>query len=210
MDKALTQQENQKKKESTSENIEINKKLEDSDSIKYSIVKEHSDATRRNKTKADNIQLQQTALRDEKELNPDVKNITNDALKTNQWSYGIVNEKEPNLSMDNNEDALTTRYPWNVQTKPAKSAYPRNFAYHRVTGNPLYHNNLNSNPKAYIAVSVIAPKPINERPIDDDMVLENQLRELKPWTHNQNLKNMASIRSRWVIQSDKDKAAYTQ
>ncbi|XP_068894301.1 uncharacterized protein [Tenebrio molitor] len=81
----------------------------------------------------------------------------------------------------------------------SQKTYPKTFAYHRVTGRPLY---LHKNPKAYIAVSVIAPKPISTRSKDDDLILEKELRQLKPWTHNQNLKNMASLRSRWVIQRD--------
>ncbi|XP_008195931.1 uncharacterized protein LOC103313712 [Tribolium castaneum] len=80
----------------------------------------------------------------------------------------------------------------NNQYKP----FPKTFAYHRVTGRPMY---LQKNPKAYIAVSVIAPKYINSGTKDEDLILEKELRQLKPWTHDQNLKNMASIRSRWVI-----------
>lgn len=87
---------------------------------------------------------------------------------------------------------------------PTKVSYPHNFAYHRVTGKPLYHhtNSNSKGPKAYIAVSVIAPKNPTER---DEMNLENELRQLKPWTHQQNLKNMADIRSKWVIQSSKER-----
>lgn len=79
--------------------------------------------------------------------------------------------------------------------------FPRNFAYHRVTGKPFNTNNKSKNPKAYIAVSVIAPKPMAK---SEDVSLENELKELKPWTHKQNLRNMAAIRSRWLIQSDDD------
>lgn len=87
---------------------------------------------------------------------------------------------------------------------PTKVSYPHNFAYHRVTGKPLYHhtNSNSKGPKAYIAVSVIAPKNPIER---DEMNLENELRQLKPWTHQQNLRNMADIRSKWVIQSSKER-----
>jgi len=86
-------------------------------------------------------------------------------------------------------------------TSPAQfGAYQnKNFAYHRVTGNPL-----NKKPKAYIAVSVIAPKSMQSevKPTHmDETILENELKELKPWTHQGNLKNMADIRSNWLIQS---------
>ncbi|XP_044264543.1 uncharacterized protein LOC123011250 [Tribolium madens] len=86
----------------------------------------------------------------------------------------------------------------NNQYKPI----PKTFAYQRVTGRPMY---LQKNPKAYIAVSVIAPKYINSGTKDEDLILEKELRQLKPWTHDQNLKNMASIRSRWVIQREDTK-----
>ncbi|KAI4468600.1 hypothetical protein MML48_2g00014078 [Holotrichia oblita] len=168
-----------------------------------------SDVVQQNKTKLNSTANHQNTFNEETDTYHKTKNTTEEALRNNQWSYGIVTNKEPSPEEYNKENSMTTRYPWQGQPKPAKSSFPRNFAYHRVTGNPLYHNNLNNNPKAYIAVSVIAPKPINDRPTDDELILENELRELKPWTHNQNLKNMASIRSRWVIQSDKEKAAYT-
>ncbi|GJQ66451.1 hypothetical protein Trydic_g4451 [Trypoxylus dichotomus] len=183
--------------------IEINKKFSSDKEGKHSINKEMA---RQNKTKLNNTEVAQAELVELNDSYHKPKNISQKALKTNQWTYGIVTNVVPDSSVDQREDSFS-RY--QAQTKPMKSSFPRNFAYHRVTGNPLYHNNINNNPKAYIAVSVIAPKPINDRPTDEDLVLENELRELKPWTHNQNLKNMASIRSRWVIQSDKEKAAYT-
>ncbi|XP_022912995.1 uncharacterized protein [Onthophagus taurus] len=119
-----------------------------------------------------------------------------------QWLYS---------RSDNFQDTSTTKYPWEIPSKSIKNEkYPRNFAYHRVTGNPSYHTNMDNNPKAYIAVSVIAPKQMEDRRPNDALLLENELRQLKPWTHNQNLKNMASLRSRWVIQSeDKNKSTYT-
>ncbi|XP_017779384.1 PREDICTED: uncharacterized protein LOC108564777 [Nicrophorus vespilloides] len=89
------------------------------------------------------------------------------------------------------------------EMKPSKNRY-QHFSYHRVTGNPMQFN---KNPKAYIAVSVIAPKPV-QRNSEDDLTLENELKELKPWTHQQNLKNMAQIRSKWIIQSNDRKQLY--
>ncbi|KAL3285820.1 hypothetical protein HHI36_000342 [Cryptolaemus montrouzieri] len=82
-------------------------------------------------------------------------------------------------------------------------AYPKYFSYHRVTGKPVF---INKNPKAYVAVSVVAPKtqPVHS---NEDLELEHELRQLKPWTHSQNLKNMESIRSRWVIDSERHKKA---
>ncbi|XP_023311696.1 uncharacterized protein LOC111692152, partial [Anoplophora glabripennis] len=87
--------------------------------------------------------------------------------------------------------------------KSAKVTYPKNFSYHRVTGKPIY---LNKNPKAYIAVSVIAPKPSGEN-TKEEVTLENELHQLKPWwTRSDNFKRAASSRSRWVIRSGEDTA----
>ncbi|XP_044745998.1 uncharacterized protein LOC123307665 isoform X2 [Coccinella septempunctata] len=79
-------------------------------------------------------------------------------------------------------------------------AYPKYFSYHRVTGKPIF---INRNPKAYVAVSVVAPKSPETR-TDEDLELEHELRQLKPWTHSQNLRNMESIRSRWIIDTSKE------
>lgn len=125
-----------------------------------------------------------------------MQNTTQNAIKDNKWP--VFGNDEANYVTETTD---ITKYPWQL-VKNNKGTYPRNFAYHRVTGKPF---NKDKNPKAYIAVSVIAPKPINTRSKNDDITLENELKELKPWTHSQNLKNMAAIRSRWVIQSDEEK-----
>lgn len=127
------------------------------------------------------------------------QNLTDNAVKENKWP---VFENDDGSYVTENADI--TKYPWQFKTTN-KNTYPRNFAYHRVTGKPF---NKDKNPKAYIAVSVIAPKPINTRSKVEDVTLENELKELKPWTHRQNLKNMAAIRSRWVIQTDQKKENY--
>lgn len=120
----------------------------------------------------------------------------------NEWPK--FDDETNRIKFVNNNDKTASKY----QNKSGtKSTYPKNFSYHRVTGKPFY---LNKNPKAYIAVSVIAPKPVNTirsattASISDDLTLENELQQLKPWTHEQNLKNMENIRSRWVIQTDTD------
>lgn len=133
-----------------------------------------------------------------------LRNHTKTALETNKWPQfepeaRILYKPE---SESESQNTKLSKYPWQNENKSGSKTYPRNFAYHRVTGHPLYHANFDKNPKAYIAVSVIAPKPLHSRPQDEDLILENELRQLKPWTHKQNLKNMAAIRSRWVIQSE--------
>lgn len=132
----------------------------------------------------------------EKKQEEKVINITKNRETTSEWS-------DFQTKMKDKLDLLNTLPPEsyhlrNNQFKP----YPKTFAYQRVTGRPMY---LQKNPKAYIAVSVIAPKYINSGTKDEDMILEKELRQLKPWTHDQNLKNMASIRSRWIIQREDDR-----
>ncbi|XP_056634383.1 uncharacterized protein LOC130443621 isoform X1 [Diorhabda sublineata] len=88
--------------------------------------------------------------------------------------------------------------------KSNKPTYPKNFTYHRVTGKP---DNTSKNPRAYIAVSVIAPNKTSSKTkavgIEEDLTLENELHQLKPWTHLQNLKDMESIRSKWIVRRNK-------
>uniref|UniRef100_A0A6P7FRV5 Uncharacterized protein LOC114333350 n=1 Tax=Diabrotica virgifera virgifera TaxID=50390 RepID=A0A6P7FRV5_DIAVI len=92
-----------------------------------------------------------------------------------------------------------------AKNKTSKSAYPKNFTYHRVTGKP---DSTSKNPKAYIAVSIIAPKTAPEdtnSKQSDEVTLENELHQLKPWSHVQNLKNMESIRSKWHAKKNQKK-----
>lgn len=151
--------------------------------------------------KIDNDLIKSKELVDNIKTSPIVRD---DVAKTKQ----LVDDDITSLQQE------TTKYPWLPATKTnhIPAPYQKNFAYHRVTGNPLTHapsSGSNKNPKAYIAVSVIAPKATHGQ-IDpaaaeaDDLMLENELKELKPWSHQQNLKNMADIRSRWVIQTDKE------
>lgn len=122
----------------------------------------------------------------DKKEHPPIDNNTHFST-TNQW---------PDFQ---NRDPLLRDANW-VPTH--KSYPPKTFAYHRVTGRPLY---LNKNPKAYIAVSVIAQKSTRAKE-SDDSTLEKELRQLKPWTHSQNLENMANIRSKWGVQNGGGKA----
>lgn len=130
--------------------------------------------------------------------------------KTNRWSVKSNSSKNDTSTT---ATMSTTEHPWRIRQR---TPYIRNLAYHRVTGNPVpYRPGMGSNPKAYIAVSVIAPKRASTRTpddgdVDDQVMLENELRQLKPWTHDQNLKNMASLRSRWVIRSDDSKAPFEE
>lgn len=141
-------------------------------------------------------------------------NTTEKAVLANNWPvFESDLSKDQERNKDGGKDVFGTKenfppkenfsqgsgdipkYPWQVQSKTNKIAYPHNFSYHRVTGQP-YPSNYNKNPKAYIAVSVIAPKPMNPRSQEEDIELENELRQLKPWNHKQNVKS--DLRNRWT------------
>lgn len=95
---------------------------------------------------------------------------------------------------------------WVANKSVPKNATSRDFefAYHRVTGLPLpYRSNYDKGRvrNAYVAVSVIAPKT-RESLDKQDNLLEEELRQLKPWTHEENLSKMENIRKKWFIRSD--------
>ncbi|XP_066257122.1 uncharacterized protein [Euwallacea similis] len=85
-------------------------------------------------------------------------------------------------------DDIEDDYPTS-STKPEahsyseKSTYQKNFAYHKVTGKPAH---LKKNPRAYISVSAVAPKPSET---EDDYMLETELHQLKPWKNKQHSNN---------------------
>ncbi|CAG9854067.1 unnamed protein product [Phyllotreta striolata] len=79
----------------------------------------------------------------------------------------------------------------NFKKKPNKPTYPKNFTYHRVTGKP---DNTSKNPRAYIAVSIISPKT-EAQAVEEDALLEKELRQLKPWNHGKQAKSSRYDRS---------------
>ncbi|KAJ8963183.1 hypothetical protein NQ318_018648 [Aromia moschata] len=146
------------------------------------------------------------------ERGSDTKHFDATREKESKWPT-FEDEAQDNeyVKFVNNTSAVSTNHTarndvqkdsWQMQNRSAKSTYPKNFSYHRVTGKPIY---LNKNPTAYIAVSVIAPKQINVRSKDEDVTLERQLHQLKPWTRSQNLENTADVRSRWAKRRDEFK-----
>lgn len=149
---------------------------------------EHSDNSKIND---DKIQKMVVILNDKKQK-PSTAHI-DEALKSNRWPDF---QSEGKVVYKPNSD--NSRYQWQSGLNSESKTYPRNFAYHRVTGNPLYHSNFDKNPKAYIAVSVIAPKPLHSRSQEEDLILENELRQLKPWTKKQNHNSMREINTRWL------------
>ncbi|KAK9869337.1 hypothetical protein WA026_003092 [Henosepilachna vigintioctopunctata] len=132
---------------------------------------------------------------------------TNFASNTREWPQ-FPNEEQNvqfiNMNTSSNHLANQTKST-NIGSSTTK-AYPKYFSYHRVTGKPVF---IKKNPTAYVAVSVVAPKSPDVRS-NEDLELEHELRQLKPWTHSQNLKNMESIRSRWVIDNNKERKAKSE
>ncbi|XP_049825145.1 serine/threonine-protein kinase pakG-like isoform X2 [Aethina tumida] len=131
------------------------------------------------------------------------KSILNE-LKTNPQQKRIKVEGHTVSTTESTSSFKKEKWPDFEKSQPKKPYQnAKNFAYHRVTGKPIY---LNKNPKAYIAVSVIAPKTKNTAKTvekDANLDLEDELKRLKPWTHEQNLKDMETLRSRWLIKSGK-------
>ncbi|CAH1974391.1 unnamed protein product [Acanthoscelides obtectus] len=82
-----------------------------------------------------------------------------------------------------------------MDSKPVKSTYQKNFAYHRVTGIPM---SLNRPPKAYMAVSVPDPQPqvplsSSHTSNEEDAILENELHQLKPWKPKHEVENNGEL-----------------
>lgn len=91
-------------------------------------------------------------------------------------------------------------------SSPSSNNRDFEFSYHRVTGLPLpYRSNYDKTRarNAYIAVSVIAPKSRDVRLglEKQDHLLEDELRQLKPWSHEENLSKMENIRNKWFLRS---------
>lgn len=129
-----------------------------------------------------------------------LKNKTNVAIENNSWPTFDFTSKSTNSKeyvLDNNEIG---KYPWQLQSKSKAPYQHNNFVYHRVTGQPNLAN-FNKNPKAYIAVSVIAPKPLDSENIE----LENELRRLKPWNRNRK-----AFREPWEEDSGQNKENFAR
>lgn len=126
-------------------------------------------------------------------------NTVASTIPPKEWP--VFDNEESKVTFVNKDftDIVNHIKPIKAETSTTK-AYPKYFSYHRVTGKPIF---INRNPKAYVAVSVVAPKT-PEVHTDEDLELEHELRQLKPWTHSQNLRNMESIRSRWIIDTSKE------
>lgn len=131
-------------------------------------------------------------LRTANEKNWELKNITENQHKINNWPDPKQNEQlyassRPNHKPDYfSEDIPQIKY----QPVSINRNQHRQFEYRVVTDRPFVHS---KTPKAYIAVSVIAPKPME--PQEDDFFLESELRQLKPWPLRPDYQD---VEPRWV------------
>lgn len=119
--------------------------------------------------------------------------------KTNEMWPNLDNQKTDDKETAGN-DLLTTRNMfWN--NKKPNFAKEKEFLFHRVTGKPLNYRSNYDKPtarNAYIAVSVVGPK-------NKDNLLEDELRQLKPWNHQDNLNRMENLRKKWFLQPNRQK-----
>lgn len=107
----------------------------------------------------------------------------------------------PNLedTKDKEKDEKTTEnmYPWNKAPLKPSFSKEKEFTFHRVTGKPIHHrSSLDKSRNAYVAVS-IGPK-------NKDNLLEDELRQLKPWNHQDNLNRMENLRKKWFLQPNRE------
>ncbi|XP_063921505.1 uncharacterized protein LOC135136237 isoform X2 [Zophobas morio] len=104
-----------------------------------------------------------------------------------------TNTKSQNFSQMNTTGQWAPFHNW----ANGYSIYSKTFVYQKVTGKS---NILDNNPKTYVAVSVIAPKQSSVKS-KKNLSLERDLRILKYWTHQDNLKNVTFLSSRWFIKT---------
>lgn len=129
---------------------------------------------------------------EEKDRMLELLNVTENKLKSNNWPdlYGSVRQ-------NHKQDYFAEEVPPIKYQPPQPGAINRNphrqFEYRVVTDRPFVHS---KTPKAYIAVSVIAPKPME--PQEDDFFLENELRQLKPWPLRQEYQEAEALQPRWI------------
>lgn len=126
-----------------------------------------------------------------------LKNLTDTKLKTNSWpefkqtdqQYGSVRTSYEQDYFDENMSHMK----YQPEQFPVNRNRHRQFEYRVVTDRPFVHS---KTPKAYIAVSLIAPKPMH--PQEDDFLLENELRQLKPWPLQHDYQDVEPLQSRWI------------
>lgn len=121
-------------------------------------------------------------------------------LDNNQSRTKNNTRKWPNLDEDpppTEKISTENLYPWN---KPIKNTLSKEkeFTFHRVTGKPLHYRPNEDKAtarNAYVAVSAIGQDGGGK-----DALLENELRQLKPWSHQDNLNRMEKLRKKWFLQ----------
>lgn len=162
-------------------------------------------STQRNSSTADDVQKLIILLGNEKQNNFSRNSWPNlDDNNTN--SSEDLEESYQNFERLSKDQTATTQNIYSWANKPSLKNTTREFefAYHRVTGQPLpYRSNYDKARarNAYIAVSVIGPKSRDVPLEKQDNLLEDELRQLKPWSREDNLGKMENIPRKWIFQS---------
>lgn len=128
------------------------------------------------------------------------KNLTENKPKVNNWpefkeddqQYGSIRTNYAQDYIDENMSQLK----YQPQPLTGNRNRHRQFEYRVVTDRPFVHS---KTPKAYIAVSLIAPKPMESQ--ENDFLLESELRQLKPWALQQDYQDVDNLQGRWVKKS---------
>lgn len=121
-----------------------------------------------------------------------LKNLTEIKPKTNSWpEFKQTDQQYGSIRTSYEQDYFDENMKF--QPDQLNRNRHRQFEYRVVTDRPFVHS---KTPKAYIAVSLIAPKPMH--PQEDDFLLESELRQLKPWPLQQDYQDVEPLQSRWV------------
>lgn len=130
-----------------------------------------------------------------------IRNLTENLHRSNSWPEFIRPENQGYLPLKNDfgvgsnaQNPAIIHYQSQLadEANNGRNKY-RNFEYRVVTDRPYLHS---KTPKAYIAVSLIAPKPLESE--EEDLLLEHELRQLKPWQHSREFPNLEPFHTRWA------------
>lgn len=203
--------------ENIDEDLQASKKIVDDIQHKRSETEQQFETSESKKREnSDDVQVEPqeavygSVLRDPEEFGParlpemdekssGLKNITESRAKTNNWPEFKQNDQQFGSVRTSYLDEHLSQMKFHSQATPVNRNRHRQFEYRVVTDRPFIHS---KTPKAYIAVSVIAPKPME--PQDDDFLLESELRQLKPWPLRQDYQDMEPLQTRWAKKAQQD------
>lgn len=158
-------------------------------------VKRYDDGIQDQNSKSIYGKLLKLSAAEDNDSNWELKNVSQHQpnsfsnLKENnqQFVFSSSNREPDNFVKD------TPQMKFKQDPAPNNKNRHHQFEYRVVTDRPFVHS---KTPKAYIAVSLIAPKPIESQ--EDDFFLENELRELKPWPLHQDYQEPEHIHRSWI------------